>query len=322
VTIEREPRTGHVSGLDPIPLWTSGWRKLVTFLAVSGSKGKGPFTQEEFLARWSAIQRSAARSKDPQEMTRGFWEMESLGAAYGETPPRGCTLRDPNLPLEVRPIVHTGMGVAAVEVGDFDPARISQRIESLAHPDFRLFSYESVGAMLGAYEAPFPKRLLGLKPLRRPRPGEFISHFSPEIQRLISVGYGRVLYFNSGSVSTALRKIANRPFLDAPAAVLGVAFACAMINHLDFWLVLETEGRFRDPNWSAAYRNGLIYALEFWEWEVPGFLRSLRPRGPRSAELIAVAQREVECCIGRSCLNAFFVGSPAGNPASAPITAA
>ena len=175
--------------------------------------------------------------------------------------------------------------------------------------------------MLGAYEALFPKRLLGLKPLRRPRPEEFIPRFSPEIQRLISVGYGRVLYFNSGSISTALRKIARRPFLDAPAAVLGVAFACAMINYLDFWLVLETEGKFRDPNWSAAYRNGLIYALEFWEWEVPGFLRSLRPRGPRSAELIAVAEREVNSCIGRGCLHAFFVANPAWNPTPAPITA-
>lgn len=320
MAIEQDTRTGHASGLDRIPLWTSGWRKLITFLAVSGSKGKGPFTQEEFLARWSAIQQSAARNKDLQAMTRGFWEMESLGAAYGETPPEGCTLRDPKLPIEVRPIVHTGMGVAAVEAGEFDPAKISQRIESLAHPDFRLFSYESVGAMLGAYEAPFPKRLLGLKPLRRPRPGEFILQFSPEIQRLISVGYGRVLYFNSGSITGALRKIANRPFLDAPAAVLGVAFACAMINHLDFWVVLETEGRFRNSNWSAAYREGLIYALEFWEWEVPGFLRSLPLRGTRSAELIAVAQREIESCMSRGCLNAFHVENPAWNATPAPIT--
>jgi hypothetical protein len=228
-------------------------------------------------------------------------------------------LRDPKLPVEVRPIVHTGMGVAAVEVGDFDAARISERIDSLAHPDYRLFSYESIGAMLGAYEAPFPKRLLGLKPLRRPRPTEFIPRFSPDIQRLISVGYGRVLYFNSGSIAGALRKISSRPFLDAPAAVLGVAFACAMINHLDFWVVMETEGRFRDPNWSAAYRNGLIYALEFWEWEVPGFLRSLRPRGSRSAELIAVAQREIENCMSRGCLNAFFVESPAANHTPARI---
>lgn len=318
---QRRSASGFARGLDRIPLWTSGWRKLITFLAVSGNKGAGPFTQEEFLARWSAIQQSAARSKDVEEMTRGFWKMESLGAAYGETPPEGSTLRDPKLPVEVRPIVHTGMGVAAVEVGNFNPAEISRRIESLAHPDFRLFAYESVGAMLGAYEVPFPKRLLALKPLPRPRPEEFIPFFSPEIQRLISVGYGRILYFNSPSISTALRRIADRPFLDAPAAVLGVAFACAMINHRDFWLVLETEGEFRDPKWGAAYRDGLIYALEFWEWEVPGFLGSLRPTGRRSAELIAAAQQEIARCLERGSFNAFSVGNPFATPTPASIPA-
>jgi hypothetical protein len=199
------------------------------------------------------------------------------------------------------------MGVAAVEVGNFDPALISQTIESLAHPDYRLFSYESVGAMLGAYEVPLPKRLVRLKPLARPQPEEFIRSFSPDIQRLISVGYGRVLYFNSAGVSAAVRAVAARPFLDPRAAFLGVAFACAMINHLDFWLVLDTEGEFHQPGWKDAYRDGLIYALEFWEWETPGFLRSLRPRTARSAELIAAAQREVDRCLRRGYLNAFLV---------------
>jgi hypothetical protein len=280
---------------------------MVTFLTISGSKEAGPFSQEEFLSRWAVIQQSAARSKDLREMTTGFWKMESLGAAYGATPPPGGTLQDPNLPVEVRPIVHTGMGVAAVEVGNFDPGLISRRIESLAHPDFRLFAYESMGAMLGAYEVPFPKRLLKLKPLQRPRPEEFIRRFPSEIQRLISVGYGRILYFNHVSISAALHAVLARPFLDPCAAVLGVAFAAAMINHLDFWRVLETEGEFREPEWEAAYRDGLIYALEFWEWEAPGFLRSLRPSGHRSAELIAAAQREVDHCLRRGYLNAFLL---------------
>ncbi|HWP85285.1 MAG TPA: hypothetical protein VNN17_08855, partial [Terriglobia bacterium] len=189
-----------------------------------------------------------------------------------------------------------------------------RHIESLAHPDYRLFAYESAGAMLGAYEVPVPKRLLGLKPLARPRPEEFLRAFPSEIQRLIAVGYGRILYFNSGTVASALGRIAQRPFLDAPAAVLGVAFACAMINHRDFWRVLEVNGQFADPRWAAAYREGLIYALEFWEWETPGFLQSLRPAGPRSAELIAVAQREIDACRSRGWLNAFLVENPDNVP--------
>jgi hypothetical protein len=306
--------TSPSRGLDRISVWTSGWRKLITFFTVSAYKSARSYSQEEFLARWSSIQQSAARTKDLQDMTRGFWAMESLGAAYGSSPPPGCTLRDPSLPLEVRPIVHTGMGVGAVETGNFDPEQVSRRIEELAHPDFRLFSYESVGAMLGAYELPLPKRLLRLKPLRRPRWEEFIASFPAEIQRLFSVGYGRVLYFSSGSISAALRRIAARPFLDARAAVLGVAFACAMINHRDFWLVLEAEGEFHDPAWKDAYCDGLIYALEFWEWEAPGFLLSLQARSPRSAALIAAARQQIDRCMARGHLNAFAVEDTAPSP--------
>jgi hypothetical protein len=191
-------------GLNRIPIWKTAWRKGVTFRTVLSSKGAGPFSQDEFLSRFSAIHQPAARSKDLQAMTKGFWKMESLGAAFGQNPPPGQTLNDPRLPMEIRPIAHTGMGVAAVEVGCFDPAQISSRIESLANPQFRLFAYESMGAMLGAYEVPFPKSLIGLKPLRRPDPAEFTAFFSPEIQRLISVGYGRILSFNSLSRSAAV----------------------------------------------------------------------------------------------------------------------
>ena len=293
--------------LDRIPIWKTGWRKWVTFQEVSSSKGAGPYSQEEFLARWSAIQNTAWRSKSPREMTIAFWKMESLGSAYGEAPPPGSTLSDPRLPTEIRPIAHTGLGVAAVEVGCFDPGRISERIDSLADPNFRLFAYESLGAMLGAYEVPLPKSLVGLKPLRRPEPRAFISYFEPEIQRLISVGYGRILYFNSLDTTQAIRRIGDRPFLEPFAAVQGVAFAYAMVNHLDFWVVLDTDGEFADPRLRIAFRSGLIYALEFWEWEAPGFLRSLHPPSRRSAELIRVAQMEIDACRARGRLNAFLV---------------
>jgi hypothetical protein len=308
--------TNHSRGLDRIPLPISSWRKVNTFLTLSGNKGAGSFSQEQFLARWSSIQQRAARTKDLHEMTIGFWKMEGLGAAYGENPPRGCTLRDANVPLEVRPIVHTGMGVGAMQVGNFNPVHIMQRIEALAHPDFRLFAYESIGAMLGAYEMSIPKRLLGLKPMRRPQPEDFIRYFSPEIQRLISIGYGRILYFNSPSISAAFCKIADRHFLEASAAVLGVAFAYAMINYRDFWVVLETQGELLDPSLKASYRDGLIYALKFWEWEAPGFLLSLKPPSRRGADLIAVAQREINKCRGRGYLDAFLVEASTASSAA------
>lgn len=295
-------------GLDRIPLWKAAWRKWITFQHVSHKRLEGPHTQENFIARWTEIQNAAWRTKEVADMTVAFWKMESIGAVYGSQPPRGGTMNDPRLPMEIRPIAHTGMGVAAVEVGEFDPDRITQRIESLANPNFRLFAYESLGAMLGVHEMAVPKSWIGLKTLRRPQPENFIGFFSPEIQWLISHGYGRLLYFNSPTISSGLLKLASRPFLQAPAAVQGMAFAYAMVNHGDLWVVLETGSGFEDPELRSAFRNGLIYALEFWEWAWPGFLRTLNPTSAGTAELIAVAQQEVDSSLARGMLVAFGVG--------------
>ncbi len=245
-------------------------------------------------------------------MTTGFWKMESLGAAYARQPPVGFTLNDSRIPVEVRPIAHTGMGVGAVEAVGFDVVRVSTLIDSLSNPNFRLFAYESIGAMLGAYEAPFPKVLVGLKPHSRPSPERFIRQFPEDIQWQISSGYGRILYFNNVDVAAALRQIAVRPYLQPEAAVQGIAFACAMINHEDFWLVMEREGRFDDPAVEQAYTNGLIYALIFWEWETPGFLRSIHPRTKRTANLIASAQRQVAGSLSRGWLDSFLVQTAPG----------
>jgi hypothetical protein len=243
-------------------------------------------------------------------MTIALWKMESLGAAYGRRPPSGGSLSDPRLPLEIRPISHVGMGVAAVETAGFDPSRLTALIESLADPGFRLFAYESLGAMLGVYAMPVPMALVGLRPHHRPEPRVFIDSFSPEIQRLLSHGYGRILYFNSLDLATAARRIADRSYLDLATAVHGMAFAYAMVNHQDFWLVLETGGGFSDAELRMAFRNGLVYALEFWEWAAPGFLRSLQPQSRRSAELIENAQHEIDTSLARKVLPAFRVENP------------
>ena len=296
-------------GLNLIPFWKMGWRKWVTFQTISRREIDGPASQETYLGRWSAIQTEAQKSDDLHFKTASFWKMESLGAVYCRQPPEGNTLHDPRLPLEVRPIAHTGLGVAAAEVGEFDPTRITRTIESLASPDFRLFAYESLGAVLGVYAIPLPKSLLGLKPLRRPEPEGFINSFPGEIQRLISNGYGRILYFNSLDLVSAVWSIARRRFLQAPAAIQGVAFAYAMVNSSDLWVVLETGGGFEDSELRLAFRNGLIYALEFWEWAWPGWLRSLKPPSARSAELIAIAQQEIDSSLARGVLGAFVVGN-------------
>ena len=299
--------TIQAHNLDLIPLWKTGWRKLLAFQTVSQKKMEGQLSQEEYISRWTAEQKLAQAGSDAAARTTGLWHMESLGVTYAKQPPKGKTLNDPTLPPECRPIVHVGMGAGSVEVANFDPAKITEMIESLSNPNFHLFPYESLGAMLGVYEKSLPRIMLGLKPLNRPEPQGFIKFFAPEIQRLISHGYGRLLYFNSTNIAATVKAIAARSFLQAPAAVQGMSFGYTMVNNADLWTVLETGTGFEDPALKAAFRNGILYGLEFWEWESPGFLRTLKPPNKNSSEMIDIALQDIEVSRARGYLAPFWV---------------
>ena len=305
--------TIQARNLDLIPLWKTGMRKLHAFRTVSQKKMEGQLSQDEYIARWSSLQKDAVKGAQAAVMTAGLWGMESLGVTYALRTPQGKTLNDPSLPPEVLPIAHVGMGAGSVEVANFDPAKITQIIESLSHPNFRLFPYESLGAMLGIHEKSLPRILLGLKPLNRPEPQGFINRFTPDIQRLISHGYGRLLYFNSMNIAATLRAIADRPFLQAPAAVQGLAFGYTMVNNADMWIVLQTGAGFEDPDLKAAFRNGLIYSLEFLEWETPGFLRTLKAPDKNSADIIETAQQDIDVARARGFLAPFWVEKTASS---------
>ncbi|OFV95573.1 MAG: hypothetical protein A3H28_16930 [Acidobacteria bacterium RIFCSPLOWO2_02_FULL_61_28] len=290
--------------------WQSAWRKLVAFRTVSQKKIEGPLTAADLLARIAAIQKEA-ETGDIAVKTAALWKMESLGVTFGRVAQPGDTLRDPNLPVEARPIVHVGMGGAAVEVANFDRAEIMRRIDSLAHPDYRLFGYEQIGAMLGVYEKTVPRMMLGLKPLDRPPDvKQFILSFDdPKVRRLISHGYGRLLYFNSKHVGAAYHNVKQREFLDPRAAVQGMGFGYAMVNHRELGTVLETGDVLVvfDPTFVRAFQAGLVYALMFWEWVSPGFLQTLGFANPRATELVATARTEIESARQRGYLEPFVV---------------
>ena len=214
-------------------VWQASWRKLVAFQTVKQDKLVALLRPGEMLDRIAATRAEATLSAGVAVKTKALWKMESLGVTFGRHAESGDSLADARLPAEACPIAHVGMGGAAVEVSNFDAGAITRRIDSLAHPDYRLFSYEQIGAMLGVYEKSVPRMMLGLKALNRPEDAPFIASFPSEVQRLISHGYGRLLYFNSKHIDEALRNIQARTFLDPRAAVQGMAFGYAMVNHED-----------------------------------------------------------------------------------------
>ncbi|MBI3941343.1 MAG: hypothetical protein HY315_10965 [Acidobacteria bacterium] len=304
---------------DPIPAWIAWWRKLITIRAVSKTISAASLSPQEFLTRMVAVQSRAVRSADMGIKTAAFWEMENLAAAFLKRTQPGRSLNDARLPVEIRPIAHCGMGIAAVEVAHFDPVKLAAIIESFSSPDYRLFAYEGAGAMLALYEADlfsiaargFSRLgLIPLAPLRRPPPREFVASFTPEIRRLMAHGYGRMLYFKNSGIGAAIWSAVPVRWLDLSACVQGIAFAYAMVNNADLERVLQAAGGLPGREIRHSFENGLIYALEFWEWMAPGFLETLPQQASAGAAvLVEAARRDVVAARARGALKAFVVGA-------------
>jgi len=262
----------------------------------------------------SAIQRAAVSTRDMAVKTASFWKMENLSSAFLKQAQEGQSLRDPALPVEIRPIAHCGMGIAAVELADFSPERLKQIIEPFSRPEYRLFAYEGSGAMLALYQPDLfgwmarTTGKIGLLPMadfHYPDPRAFTGAFEPEIRRLISYGFGRMLYFKHGGIGGAIRAAGQVDWLEVPQAVQGIAFAYAMVNNSDLGNVLRAGQRLQPAPAGRAFTDGLIYALEFWEWMAPGFLAGRAASNPYEAALMRAARDGVDAGLERGALAPF-----------------
>ncbi len=291
---------------------------MATFRYISSEEFRRPMSQQEFIARMSEIQRRAAATPDMRVKTTGFWAMENLGATYARHAQPGQTLNDPRLPVEIRPIAHCGMGVGAVEVSGFEPSKLVEVIETLSHPAYMRFGYDNVGSMLGVYEPDFFTTvargltligLLPIAPLRWPEPRAFLRSFPAEARRLIAHGYGRIVYFKSHNIATAIRACRVAEAFDFGPCVQGIAFAYSMANHNDLHRVWRAGEIMVHEEAGRDFNNGLVYAMEFWEWMAPGTLDTFRPRTSHAASLVAAARIGVEAGRDHGALPAFAVQS-------------
>lgn len=291
-----EPSIGK-GKIESIPFRKTAWRKLVTFLKVTQKEKPTAFTPETFKRRILDLHATAQADGDLSAKTVGLWKLESAGVTLGRHGTPGFDLRDPEIPDSLCPILHVGMGAGAVEKAEFDWSRIRQMVESLGRPEYAGFAYESLGALLALYEPGRiqPQRaLLGLVRLERPDPAELIAAVPEDVGRLISHGYGRLLYFKSKNIRAAIQSAAKLPFLNLQAAVEGTAFAFSMVNNRDVLQVLETGDGLQDEALVRSFRLGLLYALLFWEWTYPGTLDSIRPRSAVSTDLVRRAAGIIE----------------------------
>ncbi len=286
------------SPLDAISLSTAFWRSLRPLRVISNSSLRGPFTQRQFVDAVTTVQRQAAADASIQKKSFALWQMERLSFSYcrhGQN-----SLDDQAIPVEAQPISHVGLGIAATESAEFASEKIIELIEARAHPEYRLYPYESIGCIWAAY-ASKPFQLVfrfvsrtKIQPRKLPNWSEFLDHFSAVQQHLISHGYGRTLYFRKLNIGRAISAAIRLDGLDTTWAVKGIAFAYAMINHADLNHVLEVGSDLREPLIADAFRSGLINALVFWELAFPGFLEGMMPSSERQAKMVTCAEGMIE----------------------------
>jgi hypothetical protein len=165
----------------------------------------------------------------------------------------------------------------------FDFFRFSKAVENSADGKYRLMALEPIGIIYIASQYPLRSALMGINIPRFPRKKSLNSFFhnfnKPEIE-VISHGFGRGLFFQAHSLSSAIKNaLANPDFFYAPDSLRGIAFAYTMVNnrHLDkvFITADKLASRNAGNEMVRCFQEGICSALSFLEWHMPGLLESL-----------------------------------------------
>jgi hypothetical protein len=279
----------------------AAWRRAVGFRTLASGTVKYPITQQEFNTRIVAYHRAAtSRGQPMQSLVDGLWRCEGLAISAAKYPESVISLSDPALPAGARGATHTGFGVGATESSCFDTDQIATLLEASCHPAYRPFAIEGVGSVLRVYQDGPLKRLSGLLgiiprdapagPARENFFQAFLSGFTPDEQRLVAHGYGRLVAFGHLDLKRALTEAAAVPAFFVGPCTQGVGFAFAMINASDMAAVLASD--LAPPEQSDHFEAGLVAALVFLEWSNPEILDSWTPGSRREERLITRATDE------------------------------
>lgn len=314
------PPAGATKALS-IPMWTGGMRRVAGVRTVSSGAVHRPVPQQELVSTLARYQEeSSADPRDLETITIGLWKSEGFSTTVGKYLLPENTLADRRLPRQTLGIAHVGFGSGSTERLVFDVAKLTDLFETRAHPDFKGFSYEGIGAILRIYEPGFFKVMsgaLGLIRLDAPDPPDpkdfyagFLGKFPSDIQRLIVHGYGRIIAFSSMNIYGAIREATTLPAERVEAAVHGCGFAFAYMNNADMPRILENSAVPFDDPIRAAFQSGIVFALVFFEWYVPGGLAAWQPKGKLEAELIDRARAEAALAQKRGYLLPFRLENP------------
>ncbi len=318
-----ESPSGDTSGL-AIPLAARAMRRIAGVRTVASGALSRPVPQSEVVQRLTLYHAESSggpgAAVDRERTVVGLWKSEGLSTSVGKRRLPENTLADPALPINVLPIAHVGFGSGSTERLLFDAAGLDALFAECCAPHYAGFSYEGIGAILRIYERGFFKVMsgsLGLIPLDAPdgpNPEGFfeayLKQYPLDIQRLITHGYGRIVAFSNIDIYAAIEQATAFPYERVEPAVHGCGFAFAFMNSADMPRILQNSAIPFEPSTRAAFQNGLIYSLVFFDWYAPGLLAGWQPAGALEAELIEHARREAAASRQRGYLLPFRLEHP------------
>ncbi len=285
-------------------------RRMTGVKTVSSGALNRQIPQAEFVDACRKYQTEAAASRQSMpKVVAGLWKSEGLATTFGKYRLPDNTLNDPRIPRESLGITHVGYGAATTEFAHFDTAKISEIIETKSEPNYQGFTHEGVGSILRIYEPGIFKLMCGILGLI-PFPAKagpdrsgffrkFFAAFTPEQQRLIMHGYGRLIAFSKISVYKAIDESIRLPAERVEPGVQGIAFAFAMMNNEEMPRLLENSAIDYPSPIRAAFQKGLVYGIVFCEWFTPGFLAAWKPQGKLEGRLIERCREESELNLKR-----------------------
>jgi hypothetical protein len=245
---------------------------------------KDVHSQQGFVQAALDLSSASSDIESPIAKASKLWLLERIAREARSLDNGSFLLKDSKLE-SFKPILHVGWGMDVMAETGFDFPRFSQIVEESADPKYRPLVFEAAGVISVAAAKPFKSAMIGIPVPQTFSMTELEGFFrfinQPE-KDMMSHGFGRGLYFGTFTLRSALLRALSCPSLFHPGlAARGVGFAFAMVNCDSLHDVCFTADRLAGDNQGLEeilyFKEGIVTALSFLEWNFPGMLDTLDP---------------------------------------------